>query len=90
MWREATTPRSSHSWRSGACKGGRGHARGHWSPLPPEVSEEIRSLFGYIGRYSPHTIELEAMLQPFIPDYVPAVGDIDAFLKLPRPDGKAG
>jgi len=53
-----------------------------------EVSEEIRSLFGYIGRYSPHTIELEAMLQPFIPDYVPAVGDIDAFLKLPRPDGK--
>lgn len=24
---------------------------------------------------------------PFIPDYIPAVGDIDAFIKIPRPDG---
>lgn len=23
---------------------------------------------------------------PFIPDYIPAVGDIDAFIKVPRPD----
>ena len=27
-------------------------------------------------------------LKPFIPEYVPAIGDIDAFLKVPRPDGK--
>lgn len=53
------------------------------------MSEDIRSIFGYIGRYNPHTIDLEPVLQPFIPDYVPAVGDIDAFIKLPRPDGKA-
>ena len=26
-------------------------------------------------------------LIPFIPDYIPAVGDIDAFIKIPRPDG---
>lgn len=26
-------------------------------------------------------------LVPFIPDYIPAVGDIDAFIKIPRPDG---
>lgn len=26
-------------------------------------------------------------LKPFIPEYIPAVGEVDAFLKLPRPDG---
>jgi len=53
-----------------------------------DVAEEIRNLFDYIGRYNPHKMDLEPVLQPFIPDYVPAVGDIDAFIKLPRPDGK--
>ena len=28
-------------------------------------------------------------MKPFIPEYVPAIGDIDAFLKVPRPDGKS-
>lgn len=27
-------------------------------------------------------------LKPFVQDYVPAVGEVDAFLKVPRPDGK--
>jgi len=27
-------------------------------------------------------------MRPFIPDYIPAVGDIDSFVKVPRPDGK--
>jgi len=52
------------------------------------VSAEIKELFQYIGRYKPHTIELETKLKPFIPDYIPAVGDIDAFIKIPRPDEK--
>uniref|UniRef100_A0A7M4DUI2 Intraflagellar transport protein 46 homolog n=1 Tax=Crocodylus porosus TaxID=8502 RepID=A0A7M4DUI2_CROPO len=52
------------------------------------VSAEIKELFQYIRRYTPQTIELEHRLQPFIPDFIPAVGDIDAFLKVPRPDGK--
>lgn len=51
-----------------------------------EVSDEVRGLFDYIGRYNPQKIELEPIMQPFIPDYIPAVGDIDAFIKLPRPD----
>jgi len=54
-----------------------------------EVSEEIKNLFDYISRYQPHQMELESVLMPFIPDYIPSVGDIDAFIKLPRPDGKA-
>ena len=40
-------------------------------------------------RYKPHNIELETKMRPFIPDYIPAVGDIDPFVKVPRPDGKA-
>ncbi len=26
--------------------------------------------------------------RPFIPDFIPAVGDIDAFIRVPRPDGQ--
>lgn len=32
--------------------------------------------------YTPQSIELEHSLKPFIPDFIPAVGDIDAFLKV--------
>ncbi|XP_039996741.1 intraflagellar transport protein 46 homolog isoform X2 [Xiphias gladius] len=52
------------------------------------VSTEVKELFQYITRYTPQSIELEHSLKPFIPDFIPAVGDIDAFLKVPRPDGK--
>ncbi|NXX19064.1 IFT46 protein, partial [Podargus strigoides] len=54
----------------------------------PSVSSEIKELFEYINRYTPRAIEIEHKLQPFIPHFIPAVGDIDAFLKVPRPDGK--
>jgi intraflagellar transport protein 46 len=53
------------------------------------VSAEIKELFRYIGAYKAHNIELETRMRPFIPDYIPAVGDIDPFIKVPRPDGKA-
>lgn len=46
------------------------------------VSSEIKELFQYITRYTPQTIDLEHKLKPFIPDYIPAVGDIDAFIKV--------
>lgn len=52
------------------------------------VTAEIKELFQYISRYTPETKELDYKLKPFIPDFIPAVGDIDAFLKVPRPDGK--
>ncbi|XP_043936850.1 intraflagellar transport protein 46 homolog isoform X2 [Protopterus annectens] len=53
-------------------------------PVPADVKE----LFQYIIRYTPQSIELDHKLKPFIPDFIPAVGDIDAFLKVPRPDGR--
>ncbi|NXN14359.1 IFT46 protein, partial [Indicator maculatus] len=52
------------------------------------VSSELRELFEYVKRYTPKITEIEHKLQPFIPDFIPAVGDIDAFLKVPCPDGK--
>ncbi|XP_031829649.1 intraflagellar transport 46 [Nomia melanderi] len=52
-----------------------------------EVSAEVTELFQNIMRYTPQRIELNYKLIPFIPDYIPAVGDIDAFIKIPRPDG---
>jgi hypothetical protein len=41
-----------------------------------------------IGRYKPQISELDTRLKPFVPDYIPAVGDIDAFLKV-RPQRAA-
>lgn len=52
------------------------------------VSSEIQGLFEYILRHKATDIDLETKMKPFIPDYIPAVGEIDAFLKVPRPDGE--
>lgn len=49
------------------------------------VDSEIKELFPYILKYTPQNIETPYHLQPFIPDYVPAVGDVDAFLKVTEP-----
>ena len=39
-----------------------------------------------IARYKPITVELDTKLKAFIPDYIPAVGEVDAFIKPSRPD----
>ncbi|KAH7944073.1 hypothetical protein HPB52_015264 [Rhipicephalus sanguineus] len=49
------------------------------------VSAEIKEIFGFHHE----TVELDQELRPFVPELIPAVGDIDAFLKVPRPDGRA-
>ncbi|KAJ8723690.1 hypothetical protein PYW07_007670 [Mythimna separata] len=36
-------------------------------------------------RYTPQKIDIDLKLQPFVPEYVPAVGDIDAFIKVSTP-----
>ncbi|CAK0909867.1 unnamed protein product [Prorocentrum cordatum] len=53
-----------------------------------KVSADVEELFTYIQRYKPHTIELDATLKPFIPELIPSIGEVDAFLKMPRPDGE--
>ena len=52
------------------------------------VSQDVRELFTHIMRYTPQSVELETKFKPFIPEYIPAVGDIDAFLKVKRPGGE--
>jgi intraflagellar transport protein 46 len=32
-------------------------------------------------------MELESKLKPFIPEYIPAIGEVDAFMKMDKPDG---
>jgi intraflagellar transport protein 46 len=51
------------------------------------VSGEVKELFEYINRFKPQKIDLFTKLKPFIPDFVPAVGEVDAFLKMNKPDG---
>lgn len=50
-----------------------------------KVADEVRELFDYIARYKPHNVELDTKLKCFIPDYIPAVGEIDPFLKVRGP-----
>lgn len=50
------------------------------------VSSEIKELFEYIQRYKPQKIDLDTRIKPLIPDYIPAVDEVDAFLKMPKPD----
>ena len=45
------------------------------------VAKELKELFQHIRRYTPQNIELDLKLKPFIPEYIPAIGDTDAFIK---------
>ncbi|EDW64970.1 intraflagellar transport protein 46 homolog isoform X1 [Drosophila virilis] len=54
-----------------------------WEQLP--LQPELKELFPYILKYTPQAIETPYHLQPFIPEYVPAVGDVDAMLKVQAP-----
>lgn len=55
------------------------------SQVGPTLRSRNSPLASLIYRYSPSKIEISYTLQPFIPDYIPAVGDIDAFLKVTPP-----
>ena len=52
------------------------------------VDGEIKEQFTYIMKYTPQTIDLDHKFKPFVPEYIPAVGDIDAFIRCTRPDNK--
>jgi len=51
------------------------------------VSPDVEDLFKHITNHKPHTIELDTPLKPFIPELIPSIGEVDACLKMPRPDG---
>jgi len=50
------------------------------------VQPEVKELLGFMSRFKPADTVLESKLKPFIPSYIPAIGEVDAFLKINRPD----
>ena len=65
---------------------GEAYQPGDYAHLP--VSADIKELFKTIQRYSPVMQDIDTKLKAFVPDYIPAIGEVDAFLKMPRPDGR--
>lgn len=55
---------------------------------PEFQSKDLKELFDYIHVFTPQEFDLESKLKPFVPEFIPAIGDIDAFIKIPRPDLK--
>jgi intraflagellar transport protein 46 len=47
----------------------------------------LASLFALIGKFRPDPVDIAVHWKPFVPDLAPAIGAIDAFIKVPRPDG---
>ncbi|KEG14085.1 hypothetical protein DQ04_00631090 [Trypanosoma grayi] len=59
-----------------------------YAKINATASREMQELFKHILDYQPVIPELPAKLRTFIPDYVPSIGDLDPFCKIPRPDGR--
>ena len=38
------------------------------------------------SRFTPAEVTLDSKLKPFIPSYIPSIGEVDAFVKVSRPD----
>lgn len=67
------------------------HIEGAYNPRDYQnlnVSAEVRDLFQYIERYKPQEVELDTPLKCFIPEFIPAIGELDPFIKVSRPDKK--
>ncbi|KAI6173775.1 Intraflagellar transport protein 46-like protein [Aphelenchoides besseyi] len=50
------------------------------------LSSDIRDLMHFVDSFAAERVEIQAVLRPFFLDYIPAIGDVDPFLKIPRPD----
>lgn len=46
------------------------------------VDSEVKEIFKIIAEFTPNLVELGSILKPFVPDFIPAVGDPDAFIKV--------
>jgi intraflagellar transport protein 46 len=47
---------------------------------------DLKKLMDYIDMYSPMDIELTPTLQVFVPEWLPCIGDLDAFIKIAKPN----
>ena len=53
-----------------------------------KVDNEIQRLFEYIDQYEYDEIELDTVLIPFVPNYIPCIGNVDRFIQPNIPDIK--
>ena len=65
-----------------------------YSPRP-EVDQdagvnapELAQIFSLISKFQPPDLDMAPHFKPFLPDLVPSIGAIDAFIKVPKPDGE--
>ena len=54
----------------------------------PETSPELIPLFQFMSNFQPPDIDITAHFKPFLPELIPSIGAIDAFIKVPRPDAQ--
>jgi intraflagellar transport protein 46 len=47
-----------------------------------DLEKDMKALLKMIEAYRPENFELEPQLQPFTPDYIPCIGDIDPMIKV--------
>ncbi|KAG0559769.1 hypothetical protein KC19_10G128000 [Ceratodon purpureus] len=52
------------------------------------INKELKNLFNYTEQFKPQDIHIGTSLKPFYPDYIPALGYVDEFIKVPRPNGE--
>lgn len=53
-----------------------------------DISKNILTLFTQYSSFDVSDIELKVPLKPFIPEFTPAIGEVEAYLKPSRPDGQ--
>jgi intraflagellar transport protein 46 len=67
-------------------------APGDYSPRPglvePGQPLELTSLFNLISNFHPNPVDILVHWKPFILSPIPAIGAVDAFIKVPRPDAE--
>lgn len=47
-----------------------------------KLSLEVKELFPYLESYQPKKKIINSNLKPFIPDYIPAIGNVESFLQV--------
>lgn len=52
------------------------------------TSPELAEIFTLISTFKPAPLELTSHFKPFLPELSPTIGAIDAFIKIPKPDGE--
>lgn len=50
--------------------------------LSDDVDEDVKQLYKYVYSYQPKDSKINIMYVPFIPDYMPTVGEVDGFIKV--------